>query len=69
MDLFLKVYQKFLFQTFFQGQFLSTLSDHKDLNMLLNFWVNEQDFMIHFQNLNNIGAQNDLKLKLKMTKR
>ena len=59
MDVFQIVYQKFLFQTIFQGQFLSNLSDHKDLNMLLNFWVNEQDFMIHFQNLNNTGAQND----------
>ena len=34
---------------FFSGAFLEHLTDHKDLNLLVNFWINEQPFIILFK--------------------
>ena len=48
-DVFLIVDQKCLFQhLFFSVAVLEHLTDHEDLNVLLNFWINEQAFIISF---------------------
>ena len=49
------VYQKCLFQPFFSGEVLEHLSGDDDLNVLLNFSINRQAFIIVFQNFNNIS--------------
>ena len=37
----------FFFFFFFQEVF-EQLTDHKDLNLLINFWINERTFVILF---------------------
>ena len=63
MDVFLIVYQKCLFQPFFSGAVLEHLTDHKDSNMLLNFWINRQAFINLFQKFNNMSGYRDISLQ------
>ena len=39
---------KMLISAFFSGAVLEHLTDHKDSNMLLNFWINGQAFIVSF---------------------
>ena len=40
------------------------MTDQKDLNMLLNFWINEQAFIILFQCFNSMSAYRDISLQV-----
>ena len=56
-----------LISAIFSGAIVEHLTDHKDLNVFQNFWINEQAFMILFQNFINMsgcrdGAQNEQKM-------
>ena len=63
MDVFLIVYQKCLFQHFFSEAVLEYLTDHKDLHVLLNFWINERAFIILFQNFNSMSGYKDVSVQ------
>ena len=48
---------------FFSGAVLEHLTDHKDSNMLLNFWINGQAFINLFQKFNNMSGYRDISLQ------
>ena len=51
-----------LISPFFSGALLY-MTDQKDLNMLLNFWINEQAFIILFQCFNSMSGYRDISLQ------
>ena len=52
-----------LISPFFSGAVLY-MTDQKDLNMLLNFWINEQAFIILFQCFNSMSGYRDISLQV-----
>ena len=56
---------KVLILTFFflPGTVFEHLTDHKDLNLLINFWINERAFVILFQNFNSISGYGYISLQ------
>ena len=52
-----------LISAFFSEAVLERLADHKDLNVLINFWINERAFIIFFQNFNSMSGYRDISLQ------
>ena len=51
------------FSIYFSGAILEQLTEHKDLHVLLNFWIHEQAFAILFQNFNSMSDYRDISLQ------